>query len=61
MTKRWVRFLMPVMVEVDGDDDENLRVVTLPEEIRQDRDDWGHFLIYDERYGETNPYGEPRR
>lgn len=114
MTKRWVRFLMPIMVEVDCDDDALLRVVTLPEEIRQDRDDRGHFLVYDERfvrrhgdeqpqthascvaepywehkrlrvgppvnwsealeweegfdlteaddrYGETNPYGEPRR
>ncbi len=26
------------------------RVVTLPEEIRQDRDDRGRFLIYDERF-----------
>lgn len=50
MTKRWVRFVLPVMVEVDCDEDEVLRVVTLPEELREDRDDCGHFLIYDEKF-----------
>ncbi len=50
MTVRWVRYVVPVMVEVDCDDDEVIRVVTLPEEIREDRDDLGHFLIYDERF-----------
>jgi hypothetical protein len=48
MVKRWVRFVMPIMVEVDSEHDEVLRMVTLPEEIREDRDDRGHFLIYDE-------------
>ncbi len=43
MTKRWVRFVMPIMVEVDCDEDEIPRVVTLPEEIRHDRDDWVRF------------------
>jgi hypothetical protein len=43
VTCRWVRFVMPVMVEVDRDDDTVTRVVTLPEEIREDRDDRGHF------------------
>lgn len=50
MAKRWVRFVMPVMVEVDCEEDEVLRVVTLPAEIRMDRDDRGHFLVYDERF-----------
>jgi hypothetical protein len=57
--RRWARFVMPVMVEVDCDDDEVLRVVTLPEELREDRDDGGHFLIYDEnfvrRHGDEQP------
>jgi len=35
---------MPVMVEVDCDDDTVTRVVTLPEEIRDDRDDRGPLL-----------------
>ncbi len=48
MVKRWVRYVMPIMVEVDGEEDEVLRVVTLPQEIRGDRDDRGHFLIYDQ-------------
>jgi hypothetical protein len=46
--RSWARFVLPVMVEVDCDDDEVLRVVTLLEELREDRDDRGHFLIYDE-------------
>ncbi|WP_424893417.1 hypothetical protein [Streptomyces sp. XH2] len=50
MAKRWVRYVMPVMVEVDCDGDEITRVVTLPEEIREDRDDLGHFLTYDEKF-----------
>lgn len=41
---------MPVMVEVDCDDDEITRIVALPEEAREDRDDRGHFLVYDERF-----------
>jgi hypothetical protein len=49
-TRRWVRYLMPVMVEVDCDVDRVRRVVTLPEEIRADRDDVGHFCVYDERF-----------
>jgi hypothetical protein len=38
-TRRWVRYVMPVMVEVDCDTDEIASVVTLPSEIRLDRDD----------------------
>lgn len=49
-TRRWVRYVMPVMVEVDCDDDTVTRVVTLPEEIREDRDDLGHFCVYDEKF-----------
>jgi hypothetical protein len=49
-TRRWVCYVMPVMVEVDCDSDEIARVVTLPEEIREDRDDRGHFCVYDEKF-----------
>jgi hypothetical protein len=49
-TRRWVRYVMPVIVEVDCDSDEIARVVTLPEEIREDRDDMGHFCVYDEKF-----------
>ena len=38
-TRRWVRYVMPVMVEVDCDTDEITSVVTLPGEVRLDRDD----------------------
>ncbi|MGH3673064.1 MAG: hypothetical protein ACRDSH_20960 [Pseudonocardiaceae bacterium] len=49
-TRRWVRYVMPVMVEVDCDSDEIARVVTIPEEIREDRDGMGHFCVYDEKF-----------
>ena len=45
-----VRYMMPVMVQVDCGSDEITRVVTLPEEIREDRDDMGHFCVYDEAF-----------
>ncbi|MFG2004802.1 hypothetical protein ACGFNU_37205 [Spirillospora sp. NPDC048911] len=45
--RRWVRYVMPVMVEVDPDSDQITRVVTLPEETR---DDGGDFLVYDEKF-----------
>jgi hypothetical protein len=48
--RRWVRYVMPVMVEVEVDTDRITRVVTLPEEIRDDRDDMGNFLVYDEKF-----------
>jgi hypothetical protein len=38
-TRRWVRYVMPVMVEVDCDTDEITSMVTLPGEVRLDRDD----------------------
>ncbi|MFC9280887.1 hypothetical protein [Streptomyces collinus] len=50
MTKRWVRYVVPVMVEVDCEDDKVTRVVSLPGEIREDRDDRGHFLVYDDKF-----------
>ena len=60
MARYWVRYVMPVMVEVDDGTDEVTRVVTLPEEIREDRDDSGHFLVYDEgfvrRHDDTPPH-----
>ncbi|NQU37045.1 MAG: hypothetical protein HQ526_05535 [Actinobacteria bacterium] len=59
-TKRWVRYVMPVMVEVDCEDDEITRVVTLPEEIREDRDDRGHFLIYDEPFVRRHSDDQPQ-
>ncbi|MEV1178577.1 hypothetical protein [Nonomuraea sp. NPDC049784] len=45
--RRWVCYVMPVMVEVDPDTDQITRVVTLPEEIR---DDMGNFCVYDETF-----------
>lgn len=50
MAKRWVRYVMPVMVEVDDETDDVDRVVMLPQEIRGDRDDRGHVLVYDEAF-----------
>ncbi len=49
-TKRWVRYAIPVMVEVDCGKDEITRIVALPDEAREDRDDSGHFLFYDEQF-----------
>jgi hypothetical protein len=60
VAKRWVRYVMPVMVEVDCDDDKVTRVVTLPEEVREDRDDMGHFLIYDEKFVRRNGDEQPQ-
>ena len=60
MTRRWVRYVMPVMVEVDCDDDKITRVVTLPEEIREDRDDTGHFLTYDEHFVRRHDDDQPQ-
>jgi hypothetical protein len=58
--KRWVRYVMPVMVDVDCGDDKVTRVVTLPEEVREDRDDMGHFLIYDEKFVRRNGDEQPQ-
>ncbi|WP_427135092.1 hypothetical protein [Pseudarthrobacter sp. S9] len=44
-TKRWVRYTIPVMVEADCEKDEITRIVALPDEAREDRDDSGHFLF----------------
>ena len=48
--RRWVRYVMPVMVEVDCEDDEITSVVMLPSEIRLDRDDAMELCIYDEAF-----------
>jgi hypothetical protein len=58
-TRRWVWYVMPVMVEVDCDSDEIARVVTLPEEIREDRDDMGHFCVYDEKFVRRHSDAQP--
>ncbi|MCX4821338.1 hypothetical protein OG883_15770 [Streptomyces sp. NBC_01142] len=60
MAKRWVRYVMPVMVEVDCDDDKVTGMVTLPEEVREVRDDMGHFLIYDEKFVRRDSDGQPQ-
>ncbi|MGW1553960.1 hypothetical protein [Streptomyces sp. NPDC002346] len=60
VAKRWVRYVMPVMVEVDCDDDKVTRVVTLAEEVREDRDDMGHFLLYDEKFVRRNSDDQPQ-
>jgi hypothetical protein len=59
-TRRWVRFVIPVMVEVDCDDDTVTPVVTLPEEIRDDRDDRGHFCVYDEKFIRRHDDDQPQ-
>jgi hypothetical protein len=48
---------MPVMAEVDCDDDTVTRVVTLPEEIRDDR---GHFCVYDEKFIRRHDGDQPQ-
>ncbi|ATY17189.1 hypothetical protein CU254_42220 (plasmid) [Amycolatopsis sp. AA4] len=50
MTTRWVRYVVPVMVEIDCDNDAIDRIVALPGEAREDRDDRGQFCIYDENF-----------
>ncbi len=49
-TTRWVRYVVPVMVAVDCEADKITGLVALPEEAREDRDDSGHFCIYDENF-----------
>jgi hypothetical protein len=52
--RRWVRYVMPVMVEVDCEDDEIISVVRLPSEIRLDRDDVMELCICDEAFRRTH-------
>ncbi len=59
-TRRWVQFVVPVMVEVDCDDDEVTRVVVLAEEVRPDRDDLGHFCIYVEGFARRHSDEQPQ-
>lgn len=58
-TTRWVRYVVPVMVGIDCDNDELTRVVVLPGEAREDRDDLGHFCIYDENFVRRHADGQP--
>jgi hypothetical protein len=60
-TRRWVRYVMPVMVEVDCDTDEITSVVTLPGEVRLDRDDMMDICIYDEKFRRQSLDEQPRR
>jgi hypothetical protein len=59
VAKQWVQYVMPIMVQVDDDSDEITRVVTLPEEIHEERDHRGHFLIYDERFVRRHSDDQP--
>jgi hypothetical protein len=43
--RRWVSYVMPVMVEFDCDNEEVTRVVTLPDELSEERDDRGDSTI----------------
>ena len=54
-TRRRVRYVMPVMVEVDCDTDEITSVVTLPGEARLDRDDTMDLCVYDETFRRRPP------
>ncbi|MEU1273489.1 hypothetical protein [Streptomyces sp. NPDC005799] len=51
---------MPVMVEVDCDDDKVTRVVTLPESVREVRDGMGHFPICDEKFVRRSGDDQPQ-
>jgi hypothetical protein len=52
--------MVPVMVEVDCEADEVTRAVMLPQEVREDRDDLGHFLIYDELFRRRHEDEQPQ-
>jgi hypothetical protein len=57
-TTRWVRYVVPVMVEIDCDNDTIKRIVALPGEAREDRDDRGQFCIYDENFVRRHADGQ---
>ena len=57
-TTRWVRYVVPVMVAVDCEADKITGLVALPEEAREDRDDSGHFCIYDENFVRRHADGQ---
>lgn len=60
MAKHWVRYVMPMMVEVDDDPHDRVaRVVTLPHEIREERDDRGNFMVYDEEFVRRDDERQP--
>lgn len=51
---------MPVMVEVDCDTDEITTVVTLPGEVRLDRDDTMDMCVYDEGFARQSTDEQPQ-
>ncbi len=57
-TTRWVRYVVPVMVKIDCEADEITCLVALPGEAREDRDDGGHFCIYDENFVRRHADGQ---
>jgi hypothetical protein len=57
-TIRWGRYVVPVMVEIDCDNDAIGRVVALTGEAREDRDDRGQFCIYDETFVRRHADGQ---
>jgi hypothetical protein len=59
-TRRWVRFVVPAMVEVDCDEDEVTRVVARAEDVRPDRDDLGQFCLYDEGFAPRHSDEQPQ-
>jgi hypothetical protein len=59
-SRRWVRYVMPVMVEVDCDTDEITSVLTLPGEVRLDRDDTMDICIYDEKFRRKSLREQPK-
>jgi hypothetical protein len=57
-TTRWIRYVVPVMVEIDCDNDAVGRAVALTGEAREDRDDRGQFCIYDENFVRRHADGQ---
>lgn len=59
-TTRWVRYVVPVMVGIDCDNDELTRVVVLPGEAREDRDDLGHSASTTRTSSAAMPTASPK-
>ena len=59
MAKYWVRFEMPLMVEVDDESDDVTRVVTLPDEIHGARDDSLDFMVFDDQFVRHSMENQP--
>lgn len=59
MAEYWVRFEMPLMVEVDDESDDVTRVVTLPDEIHGARDDSLDFMVFDDQFVRHSMENQP--